>query len=465
MKKTLFTIIFLLSAFALQAEPLRQILLISCDTLSAQHMQSYGYGQKTTTEFDKLAAKGTLFNYCITPQGWTLTAHMSMFTGLEPLSHGVGKYNSLNEDIQFLPEMLSRAGFVTGGFPTSNHWLNRKYGFDRGYDYYSFFMNDTIENITGGVAGYTYEWMKKAVPVDKNGPTKPFFLMLHYMDVHSRPVEMGPYPYWSPVKQVRDYYGLPQKAPEMKIDGDQWDMAAYDNSELRRGYDSAIRTFDFYRLEPIIKLLNEGSYLDDTMIIITSDHGEEFGQHGGYYHDQPYGEVRHVPLLVIWPGHIEAGRKVKMPVSLADITPTILDYAELPLPGVLDGASLRDCLDNSVNPPNRDFLVDGHWRGFKNEPAALVAYAENSWWSLIAETDTTAAVPSAGEVLGLYDLGNDQFERMNLMDEKKELVGQLVNRMELRWVENAEIAASFGGETEEIEIDEATRRKLKSLGY
>ncbi|MBT7311734.1 sulfatase-like hydrolase/transferase, partial [bacterium] len=228
---------------------------------------------------------------------------------------------------------------------------------------------------------------------------------------------------------------------------------------------SAIRTFDFYRLEPIIKLLTDGHYLDDTMIIITSDHGEEFGQHGGYYHDQPYGEVRHVPLLIVWPGHIEAGRRVKAPVSLADIMPTILDFAKLPVPEVLNGVSLLDCLENNMNPPNRDFLVDGHWRGYKNESTALVGYAEDSWWSLIAETDTTGTVPSAGKILGLYDLGNDQFERINLMDEKRELVGKLLNRMEDRWVENAEIAASFSGETEEVEIDEATRRKLKSLGY
>jgi len=465
MKKTLFTIIFLLSAFVLQAEPLRQILLISCDTLSAQHMQSYGYGPQTTTEFDRLVAKGTLFNYCITPQGWTLTAHMSMFTGLEPLSHGVGKYNSLNEEIQTLPEILSEAGFVTGGFPTSNHWLDRKYGFDRGYDFYSFFTGETIENISGFVGGFTNAWVKDHIPVDENRPTKPFFLMLHYMDVHSRPVAMGPYPYWSPVKQIRDFYGLPDDAPEMKIDGDKWDMAAYNNFVLRKGYDSAVRTFDFYRLKPIIEVLSDGHYLDDTMIIITSDHGEELGQHGGYYHDQPYGEVRHVPLLVVWPGHIEAGRRIRMPVSLADIMPTVLDFAELPLPPVLDGVSLRDCLENDTNPPLRDFLVDGNWRGYKNEPSALVGHAEDSWWSLIAETDTTGTVPVAGKILGFYDLGNDQFERKNLMEEKQELVTEFLNRMELRWIENAEIAASFNGETEEIEIDEATRRKLKSLGY
>jgi arylsulfatase len=465
MKKTLFTIIFLLSAFALQAEPLRQILLISCDTLSAQHMQSYGYGQKTTTEFDKLAAKGTLFNYCIAPQGWTLTSHMSMFTGLEPLAHGVGKYNSLNEEISFLPEILSSAGFATGGFPTSNHWLDRKYGFDRGYDFYSFFMNDTIEAITGGVAGYTYEWLKKSVPVDNNGPTKPFFMMLHYMDAHSRPIEIGPYPYWSPVQQIRDYYNLSKNTPDMKLDDGQWDMSAYDNTELRKGYDSAIRTFDFYRLAPIIKLMTEGGYLDDTMIIITSDHGEEIGQHGGYYHDQPYGEVRHVPLLIVWPGHIEAGRRVQIPVSLADIMPTVLDFAELIIPSNLNGISLMDCLQNEEPPPKRNLLTDGHWRGFKKEPASMVGYAQNSWWSLIAETDTTGTVPVAGKVLGLYDLGSDQFERINMMDNNPGIVADFVCRMNSSWLKNSIIASSYDGETEDVEIDEETRRKLKSLGY
>ncbi len=463
---------------------LKRIILISCDALSAQHMPAYGYGEATTVAFDSLAAQGVLFEHCLAPQGWTLTSHMSMLTGLAPGVHRVGQNNALSRSIPTLPEILHAQGYITGGFPTSNHWLGELYGFDRGFDEYRFFSYEVVSNLDRETADWIADWAREHIPLNaQGGNAAPYFLFLHFMDVHSRPSN-HPFPYWTPNPAHRAQFGLPADYPERNLTavhgpgGDfeelyQWNMSGYDRDTLRRGYDACLRTWDEHRLRRTLEALRETGHLRDALVIITADHGEEIGEHGGYYHDSPYGEVREVPLLLVWPDRLPAGAVVGEPVSLMDLLPTILDLAGLAQTELCQGRSLRPLWeDPGAVWPKRDFLVDGLWKSYKLEPAALVAWAEDRWWSLVVQPDTTGIGNSfrparVDSVIGLYDLRQDPGERRNLRQDRPDLVDRLRRRLEEKMQRGAYLGMVLArsSQGEEIELTPEAQRQLRALGY
>ncbi len=161
--------------------PLRRVLIISCDTLSASHLQRYGYDHGTTTVVDSLAAEGVVFRHCLAPQVWTLTSHMSMLTGLAPGVHRVGADTALPASAPLLAERLREAGFATGAFITSNSWMAPDFGFDRGFDLY---RKHWLHEPIGKRAA---RWLGEAVPIgDASEAATPFCAFVHYMDVHTR---------------------------------------------------------------------------------------------------------------------------------------------------------------------------------------------------------------------------------------------------------------------------------------
>ncbi len=458
------------------APPLRRVILISCDTLSAQHLQSYGYAKETTTVFDALAAKGVLFRHCLAPQGWTLTSHMTMLTGLLPGVHRVGKYSALPESIPTLPELLQEQGFRTAFLPTDNEWLRDRYGFDRGFDqHHMYSLQDPI--VLNGS-----QWFQYRAESAPGEPAVPFFVMFHFMDVHSRPHTFS-YPYsplqrggrmeCDPATTPKRKHFLPIEKDDLLGDIRNWDLAAYDPAFLRCAYDACVSVWDSLKLGELTELLDEGGHLRDTLLIVTADHGEELGEHGGYFHDSPYGEVREVPLLLVWPGRLPEGAVVEARVGLADLAPTILELAGVPAPPSLQGLSLAPLLEDTRAPfPDRDFLIDGNWRGWAHFPTALVAKARGSWWSLVAMTDTTGttgtfAPETVAEVHGLFDLDRDPLERDDLQTAMPDLVTELIRRIEAQLAANAVLARDLAaaGEGEPASISEEAARKLRALGY
>jgi len=463
-------------------QPLRRVILLSCDTLSALHMPAYGYDLQTTAAFDSLAAEGVLFRNCLVPQVWTLTSHMSMLTGLDPGVHRVGGQRKLSPAILTLTEILAASGFLAAAFPATNSWLSPQFGFGRGFEKYQFF------EITEPVVERVGRWCGERIRFrgGPRSPARPFFLFLHYMDVHSRPVPY-PFPYYPVQAQYRkllpepgvrlyEKHLLPQQtSPGIHRDNAvrQWDLAKYDPDLLRIGYDSCIVSWDHERLRAMLLELRRAGFLRDTLIIVTADHGEEIADHGGFLHNQPYGEVRRVPLLLIWPGRLPRGAVVDRRVSVTDLAPTILDLAGLePLPHC-QGLSLRPLLADPDAPfPARDFLIDGHHRGYKLELSALVARARDRWWSLIAETDTTGCLDTfrperVASVRGLFDLDADPFERTDLAPAHPELVTELRQRLDEQFAANARLAALLvaGWEEGPEELSADQMRQLRALGY
>jgi len=470
-----FTILILMGSPILLAgdgkgEPLRRVILISCDTLSARHLPTYGYPEKTTATVDSLAAAGVCFQRCLAPQGWTLSSHITMLTGLMPGVHRVGKEKALPETIPLLAEILAEHGSANAAWLGTNQWLSPSYGFGRS------FLNYSFQDLKEPIHNWGWSWLKNQLPQQESGiPDRPFFLFFHFMEPHSRPVGFDYLmPYWALKGIYHHYFRLPAVPPEPRLtrNGKQWDMAAYEAKDLRRGYDACIYYWDQERLRPLLDYLRELGLLANTLLIFTSDHGEEIAEHGGYFHDSPHAEVREVPLIFVWPGRLPAGTMVEEVVSLADLPPTVLDLAGLPAPDPCQGLSLVPLLENpQADFPCRDFLIDGLRRGHSLHKSALVAREADTWWSLVATTDTTGTGGTyqparIGSVTGLFNLDLDPGERHDLRGERPRIVQVLSGRLEEALAADARLAASLGtGAGPVLQIPDRAKEGLRALGY
>ncbi len=465
-----------LHADELLDSPLLRVILISSDTLSARHLATHGYHRELTATLDSLASEGVTFTRCLTPQGWTLTAHMSMFTGLSPGALRVGKNSALGADVPILAELLAAQGFLNGAFLGANNWLAPEYGFERGFSIYRF------QTLQEPLDRWGFDWLDERFPSgDARALLKQFFLFFHFMEPHSRPVDFEyPMPYWAVNPIYHHYLGAPDHLPTQAITdgGKQWDMAAYEPETLNLFYDASIYYWDMERLRGLLRYLTDKNLLLDTLLIVTADHGEEIAEHGGYFHDSPQAEVRDVPLVMVWPGHLAAGSVVDTPVSLMDITPTILDLANLPPLEHSQGISLRPVLeDPAAELPPRDFLIDGHRQDYEHQRSALVGYADGAWWSLVASTDTTTSsdggrtadeypIPRVESPSGLYCLDTDPFERTNLRWERRPLVRDLRDRMRQALARDAALAEQLGtGSEPALELPDKMKKQLEALGY
>jgi arylsulfatase A-like enzyme len=465
------------AAWAGAEPPPRRIVLIVCDTLSARHLAGAG-GAAASATLDSLAATGVRFRRCLAPQVWTLTSHMSMLTGLEPGAHGVGAGQALPATIPLLAELLRGAGFACGGFPTANPWLDAAFGFARGFRTYG-----TLE-LDQPLGARATAWATEAATAPDGDAPAGLFLFLHCMDVHSRGIT-EPYPYWpvsdrhqeliraDGVEIARRLTPPDRSLPRRAIHPmPEWALDAYDPAELARAYDVCIRAWDETRLRGTLHALQEAGHLEDALVIVTSDHGEAFGEHGRMLHETPHAEVREVPLVIAWSGRLPAGRVVDEPVSVTDLAPTVLDLCGLPLPEPCQGRSLRSLLAGEDGPPPRDFLIDGHHPGYRLAETALVGQVDGAWWSLVAWTDTTGCgaggrAPRLAAVAGLFDLAADPTERRDLAAARPDLVAELSRRLQERLDGNAGLARRIlaVARPEAVALPEEQRRRLRSLGY
>ncbi len=312
-----------------QPAPTRGYILISLDSVAAGHLGAYGYGRDTTPFFDRLAQRGLLFETALAQSPSTLISHLSMLTGLYPPQHGVtGPRQSLSPEIDWLPERFSHYGFVTAGH-TEGGLLSREYGFHRGFDEFSDSFGGSgreIENtLESGLA-----FLRGLAPRQR------FFLFLHSYSAHA--------PYAPPSGYASLFLGSGTQASDI---GDlDWRAvnAGFASPEpgqiesAKARYDAGLRYLDA-TLERFFTELEELELLDETTIVITADHGEEFFEHRRLGHTQVYPEVLHVPLLVLSPA-IETGGRIDGLVELIDVAPTLYDLAGIPVPSDLSGESL-----------------------------------------------------------------------------------------------------------------------------
>jgi arylsulfatase A-like enzyme len=305
---------------------------VSIDTLRADHVGVYGYERDTTPFLDRFAESATVFEHAFTPASWTLVAHMSMLTGLYPQQHQVLAVDkALSPEIPLLAERLRAAGYYTVGLYQPG-LVHERHGFGRGFDVFR--GHEHAE----GAGRHLQEEMDRL----EEGP---FFVFVHLFDVHSSSFVEGQSIVYPSPEPFEDMF-LPGAGERMpKVDGeDVWfGRTRLDESPIEALialYDGGIRHVDT-RIEQWLAELERRGLLEDTLVIVTADHGEGLGQrgrisgHGGYWN-----EGLHVPLIVRHPLGVRAGEREACVVSLQDIVPTVLDVLGLPPDPRLPGLSL-----------------------------------------------------------------------------------------------------------------------------
>lgn len=412
----------------------KRVVLISLDTLRARSMSIYGNDRPTTPLFEKLLTEGTLFENAFTTFSNTLGSHMSMMTGLYPASHRVSAATRhLDRAIPTLAMGLRDAGYETAAF-TENALLRADAGFQRGFVYYH--ENSGIEDGAGDAEG-TFQ---RALDYAKTKPlSERLFLFVHTYEVHS--------PY-EPPEYTDDELGplVWEEAPGARA------------FTLRGQYEREIVHLDRL-LADFLSELATIAPTDETLVVITSDHGEEFMEHGSILHLQLYDEVMKIPMFMRWPGQIPAGLRIETPVSLVDIVPTVLQIAGAP-PTTTDGVSLVPVLEGAQIARNAVFGQSALSSTNQGRPQ-FVARAANA--KCISREDEEGQ-----HAIECFDLATDPLETAGRPPSDTPEFADLGAQLE-GYVRRATRRLDGEAEEREIEagdeIDPARREKLRVLGY
>ena len=336
------------------------IVLVSIDSLRARNLGCYGYPKPTSPFIDELAQGGVLFENAVSTTTWTLPAHAAMFTGLYDSAHGLyDNGQRLGDGHTTLAEQLRDHGYATAGF-FGGPYLHPTFGLDQGFDVYKSCMTTTSDAASADEVRKGAQEVSGASHEDITGPRtrreiaqwasqagdEPYFLFVHLWDVH--------YDYIPPAEYVEmfdpDYTGdLTGENfttnPRIKQGLNERDL-----QHLLALYDGEIRFTDDI-LRGIFDDLEAQGLLENTLVIITADHGEEFYEHGRVGHQGvPFEEVLHVPLIVHWPEEIEGGKRVTDQVRLIDLAPTLYDILGITSDRPHSGRSLRPLLEGQPLP-------------------------------------------------------------------------------------------------------------------
>ncbi len=406
------------------APAIRNVVLISVDTLRADHLSCYGYGRLTSPHLDRLASGGVRFARCISPHIPTHPGHTTMLSGRDAISHQIichGGDVELAADVPLLPELLGANGFRTGAADNLKRWFVR--GFDD-YRPYDWERGPRSWRKAEGVQRTALEVLDAAV-----ADGRPFFLFVHYWDPHT--------PYFPPSPFDRLFYGgdptdprrtgmaealalEPFREPWTRWWGDVSDIG-YPVSQ----YDGAIAYWDTTFAAFADRLADLG-LRDQTLLVLTADHGEEMTEHRMWFdHHGLYDTNVHVPLILSAPGALPAGAVVERTVSLLDVAPTILDLLGLgPLAAGMDGRSLVPLLQGearSAGPQEGLLLTECSWM----KKRALRTERWKAIFSLEPDFHDRPAVE-------LYDLLVDPGERCNLAAARPHVVEELREALERR---------------------------------
>lgn len=418
------------------------LILISVDTLRADHMGIYGYERPTSPVMDAYAEGGTVFEHTTSTASWTVPSHMSMFTGQYTRTHGIdGWRKGLSQKTQTLASALEAEGFATAAFVNVT-LLNPQRSFDRG------FQDFMYEPPAKSANGSTQKILEGAIPWMKEHANERFFLFLHFYDVHS---DYNPLPEFR--KQfVRMYSGdVNGETAQLRAyrKGDRtlpWD--APDARHLVDLYDAGIRQFDTQVAE-LFEHLETTGLGEKTLVILTSDHGEEFLEHGGVLHGRTlHQELVHIPLIMRGPG-VPAGNRVGGNASLVDIMPTALSLLGFDVPEQCEGLDLSQS-----------------WRSGASFDERLV-YSEADKW-LAQEPGNKRRAVRRGDFKLLYDHATGKRSVFDLSQDPNEMGDLSAEKEALVKVLWGELERFMAGKTEldeTVEMSDEEMKELEDLGY
>jgi len=419
--------------------PRPNIILISIDTLRADHLSCYGY-KRPTPNIDALAEDGILFESAISQAPWTTASHMSVFTSLYPSVHRV-THNALSDVQSTLTSVFQNSGYETAAFVEATA-LDPRFGFKRGFDLYQKKSDDPSARANNE---RIFHWLQS------RSSGKPFFLFAHYYDVHRKYQPPSPYDkIYAPHEIDVDYlitgpYGRRRSITFQQI----YDIVAL--------YDGEIRYVDD-QIKNLVQFLKDHRLYQNSMIVLMADHGEGFLDHSLLDHGNSlYQELIHVPLIIKLPGNRNSGSRRSQTVRLIDVLPTVLDYTGLKANGLMQGNSIMPALYGDSRAANSAYATEA-------EGSDMIF---SGGWKLIHNANlqrrmelVPLALPVEWE---LYNLNVDPQEFNNIADSSADKRQELGNLLLGQTTLNEKLAGRI--HTEHRPLDQDTVDELKALGY
>jgi arylsulfatase A-like enzyme len=431
-----------LASCAREARP-PNVILISIDTLRADRLGCYGYERPTSPFLDGMARAGVLFEDASATSSWTYPSHASLFTGLYPGRNGATELKQrVRAEVPTLAEWLIDRGYRAAGIVSST--LFAGYGLERGFE--RLYHVEPGGPEPSAVTAESIEWLEAV------NRERPFFFLIHYLDPHSDYKSLPEFerPFLEP------YDGKATGASQQLFDHVSGfvDFTSEDARHLSNLYDGGVRQQDA-ELAKLFAYLERSGLLEESVIVLTSDHGEEFLEHGNVLHGlAQYDESVRVPLI-LWGPDVPRGVRVPTPVSLVDVVPTVLDLLGLPAPAGLDGHSLRELWEapERERPPRALFIeADMDPPGPTSRvmiPGDDLAVRKGRW-KLVLD-------PASGATR-LFDLESDPGETRDVAAEHAEIASELraeIERFRERRADQEAAPALTGDDLE----------KLRGLGY
>lgn len=421
------------------------LMVVLIDTLRADKLGPYDPDTRVRTPgLDAFVRNATTFARAHSQENWTKPSVATLLSGLMPWEHTATQHESVvPRAVEMLPELLKAQGFQTGSF-IANGYVSDRFGFDQGWDSYRNYIREGRRTHAEYVAGDVLAWL------DRRDTDKPFFLYVHTIDPHV--------PYRPPDEDLA-LYGDPNYRGVVDFSRDHTllenvkrgrvRMNDRDRAHLEALYDGEI-TYHDRHFRSILDGLDRRGVGESTMVVITSDHGEELFDHGSVGHGHSvYEELLHVPLFVKLPG--ATPRRIDRSVGLVDVMPTILEAFGLPIPGNLAGKSFLDELR-------------GGGRGLQR---GTVSAFMDHWRTL--NVGRWKLVERPGRAPALYDLDRDPDEANDLSEQRPLVRRWLRGLLGIRLAESADEGTAERPRrrpaAERTVIDEETAAQLRALGY
>jgi arylsulfatase A-like enzyme len=417
------------------------LIILDIDTLRADHLGCYGYERNTSPFIDRFASESVVFEWAFSQAPNTPPSQATILSGLYPSTHGmIEDDDRLPHDVRTLAEVLRDNGYVTAGFHDGGY-LSNTFQMGQGFDTYEGFGGQGLKAIGPEVVGWLHQHANEK-----------FLLFVHTYDTHT------PYAPVSPFDQLF-MDGVPSPTPGFIPNPEQMEairLSKYtDNPRMLPDndiayamalYDGEIRFVDDW-VEKFMAVLRELGLDEIATVVILSDHGEEFQEHGSVLHEKLYRTVTHIPLILRFPnGTVQA--RIERPVGAIDVMPTLLNLCGLPVPDAVQGYSLLPLLASESSGNARSVFSEspffGHRRGVV--------------WGNLHLLHTI----SDGKI-ELYDYRLDPDEQDDLAAQHASQISTMLESLE-QWRVMVE-ADAINAQANDAQMDEETKEQLRELGY